>query len=386
MNIAPSRPITSSAEELAAPVTRTTGETIRPDLRNVVAAELSALLHKEANRRNNEWRASLELVRGALLALDRAWGAGDGKLESPAAASAVSDLVDVIVAAAHRDTDAAVRQARVEAQVEIGRLVDLTGRLTAELQAERDQLKMAGEAINAERGLRARAEAACREAERDRANLSAQLAAHSEAAQAELETGRALVAELRRQIEAEKVERAKLFAVVQTVQRAVSPAETTATGSLASAVNPHELLLHTDRAPVPMSLTGPAQILAQPQVIVKEARATEPANRQTAPEKLWNPALVALTERLFEEIERAYTLDVQANLTPADVVDRLLANLRIGHADLRRSCSSDAEASGLFERQMMMLLDSKAATTFGRHLSIAACQWVVPDDGQPMNG
>src|SRR5262249_34426866 len=117
----------------------------------------------------------------------------------------------------------------------------------------------------------------------------------------------------------------------------------------------------------------------------KEARVIESADQTPAPEKLWNPTLVAITERLFEEIERKYQLEAQPNVSPA-VVDRLLASLRIGHAELRRSCSSDAEANGLFERQIMILLDSKAATTFGRHLSIAAYEWVVPDDRKTVNG
>jgi len=249
-------------------------------------------------------------------------------------------------------------------------------------------LKATREAINTERELRARAERACREAQRDKADVAAQLAARSEAVQAERETGRALAAQLRQQIEAEKSERAKLFAVVQTIQRALSStkafdsAETVVTESLASPLDDRESIGLADRAQVPAT-TGPAKILAEPDGIAKEARAIESA---PAPEKLWNPTLVAMTERLFEQIERKYQLEAQPNVSPADVVDKLLVNLRIGHADLRRSCSSDAEANGLFERQIMMLVDSKAATTFGRHLSIAAYQWVVPDDRKTVNG
>lgn len=348
MSIASSHAFIPPGEEPETPMVPSVGD--RPNLRNVVTAEFTTLLSRESNRRNNEWRATLELVRGALVALDRSWGAAGGKFESPVSASAISDLVDVIVTAARRDTDAAVTQARFEAERETARVVDHVGRLKAELQAERDQSK-----------------------------------ATREAAQAELEAGRALVSQLRRQIETEKSERSKLFAVLQTVQRAVSSAETVdsaetnVSGSLASTVDDRGSIPQAERARVPTS-ADPPKIEAEPNAIAKEARPTAEANVPRAPEKLWNPTLVAVTERLFDEIERKYQRDVQENLSPTDVVDRLLANLQAGHADLRRSCSSDVEAGGLFERHMMMLLDSKAATSFGRHLSIAACHWAVPDD------
>src|SRR5262249_32290241 len=160
-----------------------------------------------------------------------------------------------------------------------------------------------------------------------------QLAAQSEVVRAELETGRALVAQLRQQIEAEKSERAKLFAIVQTVQRALSSAktfdsaETVGTGSLASTLDDRESIGLADRALV-RATPETAKILAGPDAIAKEARVIESADQTPAPEKLWNPTLVAITERLFEEIERKYQLEAQPNVSPA-VVDRLLASLRI---------------------------------------------------------
>src|SRR5262245_18104689 len=139
MNIAPSRPTTLSAGEPAASA-QATGDVIQPGLRAVVAAECNALLNRETSRRNTEWQAAVESVRGALVAVERTWGAAVGKLESSTPASVVSDPVETILAAARLDIDAVVRQARVEAQIDIARLADLVGRLNAELQAERDQL------------------------------------------------------------------------------------------------------------------------------------------------------------------------------------------------------------------------------------------------------
>jgi hypothetical protein len=393
MAIVPIRPITTPADESAVPAVQATGEAIRPDLRNVVAAEFTALVSRETNRLNNEWRTTMEGVRGALTALERAVGQAGGKLESPIPASAVSDLVEVIVAATRRDTDAAIRQVRADADLQAARFVDLVGRLKGELQAERDQLKATREAISKERALRALAETACREAEKERAKMGAQLTADSEAAQAELEAWRVLVGQLRRQIEMEKSERERLLAVLKTVQRALSSTEaidsakTSATGSLVSALelDSRESSGHPDRVTMPVT-PAPAKIQAVPNAVANETRATGPANVQPPPETFWNPTLVAATERLFDEIERKYQRDVQANLNPADLLDRLLINLQIGHAELRRSCGADGEANGLFERHMTMLLDSKAATSFGRHLSIAACHWGTPDDRKTMNG
>src|SRR5262245_58645187 len=320
MSITPIRPITPLADEPATPNAQTSGGANRPDLRDLVEAEFRALMNREADRRNNEWRGTLELVRGALSALERTWSATGGKLDSPTPASAVSDLVEVIVAAARRDGDTAVRQARAEAQIETGRFADQVARLNYELQAERGPLKAIREAISTERDLRARAEKACRDAERDKANSAAQLAAQSEVAQAELETGRALVAQLRQQIEAEKNERAKLFEVVQTVQRALSStdkagsSETVPAGSPPAPSDDMESISLAARAPVPAT-PAPAKILRDPHTTAKEARATVPDNGQPASEKLFNPALIAMTERLFEEIERKYYLNVQPNLT-----------------------------------------------------------------------
>jgi len=391
MAIVPIRPITPPAEGAAVPGAQATGEAIRPDLRNVVAAEFTTFLSRETSRLQNEWRTTLGAVRGALVALERKVGSAGGRLESPMPASAISDLVEVIVTATRRDTDAAVRQARADAAIEAARFIDLVGRLKGELQAERDELKAAREAISTERALRALAETACREAEKDKANIVAQLTAQSEAAQGELEAGRALVDQLRRQIDAEKSERERLLGVLQTVQRALASTETigsaeaNATGSLVSALDYRESSGHTDRVTMPAT-TALEKIQAVPNAVEKEAHATGPGNTQPAPEQFWDPTLVAVTERLFDEIERKYQRDVQANLNPVDVLDRLVINLQIGHADLRRSCSSDGEANRLFERHMTVLLDSKAATSFGRHLSIAACHWAAPDDRKTMNG
>src|SRR5262245_5237483 len=174
MAIVPIRPITPPAGEAAVPAAQTTGEAIRPDLRNVVAAEFTAFLSRETNRLQTEWRTTLDAVRGALVALERKVGSAGSRLESPMPASGISDLVEVIVTATRRDTDAAVRQARAEAAIEAARFIDLVGRLKGELQAERDQLKATREAFSKERALRVLAETACREAEKDKATIVTQ--------------------------------------------------------------------------------------------------------------------------------------------------------------------------------------------------------------------
>jgi hypothetical protein len=72
-----------------------------------------------------------------------------------------------------------------------------------------------------------------------------------------------------------------------------------------------------------------------------------------------------------------YYLDVESESTPADVIDRFVANLRSARSELRQSCNSDIDSDVLFERHIMMLLDVRGGTTFARHLSIAAHQFGI---------
>ena len=68
-----------------------------------------------------------------------------------------------------------------------------------------------------------------------------------------------------------------------------------------------------------------------------------------------------------------YWTDLNSGRAPSEVVDRLTGILRYAR-DLvvGRWGSGACDAAAVFEQQIAGLLDSKAETSFGRHLSISA--------------
>jgi hypothetical protein len=375
-------------EEWTTPAKPTTNEPEQRDLRQLVATELSALFAREATRRNSEWCGALESIKATLVSLERTCGTASVKLtENPAAsATAITELVETIVATAARDKTAAVERIRSEAQVEIARLEGLVGRLRAEALAEREQVKAARGEVETHRTERARAEAACQEAKSETARTATQLGARLQEAQVELQTERALVSQLRRQIDAGSVEHARLKAAVQAVQRAVlfDDAVNATQGLPAElpTVSPVQARVSTDRPgdqPKPSVTPNGGQPTRTKPITTAEVQADPPDTGHSS-EAPADPAVIGLINRQFAEIERMYYADVEAKRNPMNVVDRLIANLRCGYSALCQSCSSDAQASLLFERHMMSLVDSKAETSFARHLSIAAYQWALPDN------
>lgn len=378
-------------EEWTTPAKPTTSEppSEQRDFRQLVATELSALFAREIGRRNSDWCSALESIKATLVSLERTCGTASVKLTEnpPASATAISELVETFVATAARDRAAAVERTRAEAQVEIARLESLVGRLRTEAQAEREQAKAARGEIETHRTERARAEAACQEAKSESARTAAQLGARLQEVQLELQTERAQVSQLRRQIDAGSVEHARLKAAVQAVQRAVSfgdavsaPQEAPAELPTLSPIQARESTDRPgDRAKPSVPLNGGGQPNRTKPITTPEIQAELPDTGQSS-EALADPVVIALIDRQFAEIERMYYADVEAKRNPMDVVDRLIANLRCGYSALCHSCSSDTQASMLFERHMMNLVDSKAETSFARHLSIAAYQWALPDN------
>jgi hypothetical protein len=325
----------------------------------------------------------LESVRATLVALERTCETGSVKLSEPpsVSATAVAELVEMFVGAATRDTEAAVQRTRAQAQVEIALLEDMVARLEVEGQTARDQLRMAREHVDAHRDACARAENACEEAKREGARIGATFGVRLQALQAELEAERAVVSRLKREIDVGDAERARLVAAVQTVRRAVSfaepvdSAEAPACEPVPGNSNPRrELTDQTDLGSRPVT-TSMVVENRTPAETATQNQSVEESDNVRAPEAAPDPALLARLHRLFSELERQYYLDVESESTPADVIERLVANLRSAHSELRQSCNSDIDPDVLFEQHMMMLLDVRGGTSFARHLGIAAYQF-----------
>jgi hypothetical protein len=328
------------------------------DFRQLVGTELSAFLARETDQRHRDWCAALESVnsiRAALVGLERTCEAASLKLSEnpPPSASAISELVELFVAAAARDGAAAVQRIQAETQAEIARLESLAGSLREEVLAEREQARAARAESETLRDGRERAEAACQEAKSESARMAAAFGTRAQEWQVELQRAQDLVAQLRREIAVGKAERARLVDAVQAVQRAVSFNE-----PVAEACSVEELRVNPNQQ-------------------IEELEARAPLDDTPYQEEPLDPGVSAQIDGLFADIEQMYYADLDAKRQPTDVVDRLIANLDYAYSVLCQSSRSGAPPGVLFERRMMSLVDAKAQTNFARHLSIAAYQWTL---------
>ena len=335
------------------------------DLRQLVKAELTALLTGETTRRDDQWRRTLDSFKSTLIELEHVCETASSRLtESQPLTAGVSDLVETYVVRAAAERDAAIQRTRIEADAEILRLQDLVKHLQAEFQTERDQLKTALDAIDKEQAARTLAEAALQEAQATSKQLAATFNAQLHAARVELEAERTQSVQLKQQLEAATFERAKLVDALQTVRRAVTFEEWS--------------------APTPPPTLGPdAVVLGANQVPTAPTPATPAAKPAATPEPDAGTQkdLVACIDQLLADIEVTYWGDLGSKRSPSEVVERLTANLRYAHAAVVRHGASDVTAaSALFERQVMTLIDAKAATSFARHLGIAAYEYAISPD------
>jgi hypothetical protein len=272
---------------------------------------------------HGEWRRTLDAVKETLTTLGRTCESAIETHES-----GVAVLIERLVESATAEAEAAAQQTRAQAQIEIAELQAVLDRHQADLQVERDTLKSAKSQVQA-------------------------LRAESDAQKAELSL-------VRQQLETEKAERAKLMATFQTVQRALSFAQS---GDVAlEPVTPAESRpqdkpadLRSDAAPA--RADHQSSPVADAQVLVVEP----------------HPEAVEYVKRLLDEAEAMYLADLKSGRSPVEVVDRLTGILRYAR-DLvvKRGGFGECDAARLFEHQITLLLDSKAETSFGRHLSISA--------------
>jgi hypothetical protein len=322
---------------------------------------LSALLAREADQRHHDWCSALESIKASLASLERTFEAASGKLSKNSSASAAEDseLVESIVAAAARERDAAVEQVKTETRGEIARLEGLEGRLRAEVLTEREHATAARAEAETLRAEREQAEAEIQEAKSETARIAAAFGTRLHEVEAELRHVEAerkkeqnVLVQLRREADSANAERTRLVAAVEAVQRALAFNEPAT----------------ADRTPVVEELLVSAN---QP---IEELDVRPPFDDAPSSEEPLDPGVSAQMDVLFVDIEQMYYADVDAKRQPAEVVDRLIANLHYAYSALCQSSRSGAPPA-LFERRMMSLVDAKGQTNFARHLSIAAYQW-----------
>jgi len=308
-------------------------------MRAVATAETSAALGAELDQYRAAWRQTLDTVKQTLSELEAS------VLKQPVDPStAVSRLVERLVAVATAAADAAAQQIRTEARAEIGQLQGVLDQSRADLQKTRDELKAAVESLHGERTPRTRAEAAAQDAEQQLKALGA-----------ELDTSRAEIARLQKQIAAERAERA---ALVSAIRSAVGANDAPRVESLAPAVvESREPAAPEPAAPEP----------APPEPL---QAASEPSNGDT-PDA--DPTQVAYARDLLGKVETMYKADVAARRSASDLVDRLTASLRRARVQFaRRIGATDLNEAVVFEQQLAEILNTSEESAFSRHLGIAA--------------
>jgi murein DD-endopeptidase MepM/ murein hydrolase activator NlpD len=220
-------PAVLGADAPASPGTASDAVRANRDVRDVTATAVAACFTTELHRRHADWRRTLKGVQDVLAGLDRTCEATINTLTETEAepAAAMSTLVDTLVAAATANADAAAQRTRTEAQIEIADLQALVDRLQAELHAAREQVQTAREECDEAHRARGHAEVARDEAQGVYAHLLSTSESQLHGVQAALEAERAVSFGLHQQLEAEQAERARCFAALETVRRAVSFAE-----------------------------------------------------------------------------------------------------------------------------------------------------------------
>ena len=313
----------------------------------------------------------------------------------------MSGLVGRLITTTVTEADTAVKRARAEGQKALDEVrAELeaqtrekealaqaiqeskgeAARLRLELEAERDRANAARQECETLQSARARADAACQEADTIRRELVA--------------TYEAQIRTLQADIDAQASERAKLLGVLQAVQQTVAASaqgrgashaqrsqsdasgddepvrggrnqiNRTAAGS-AAPVSENEAAARSD-VPTPGSANRADEVQGAARGLT-----LVPSNQQAPVDA--PPELLQHVKQLLDEIEAMYWADVESAERPADVVERLTVNLRYAW-DLftRRTDSDGGTGAAVFGQQLSALIDAKAATSFGRHLSIAA--------------
>jgi hypothetical protein len=245
---------------------------------------------------------------------------------APTASDRVSDLIQKLVAAATADVESAAQRARAQAQVEITHLQKSIDRLRDDVQAERDRVKIASR---------------------------------------ELDLARATAAQLKEELNAERGEKARFAATLETVRLLVTgidpeqgPDPTPLPAVDISEADDESGHRDAEAALVAEFTSGDLTLAAtQPRAVV-----ATPADAATA----------GHLAQLLGQIEEIYRSDLKLAEGTSEVVARLAANLAYARDALaRRLDSTDGDDAATFDRHVAMLIDARSGTPFGRHLAMA---------------
>ena len=211
--------------------------------------------------------------------------------------------------------------------------------------------------------------------------------------QVEIDRLQALVTRLQAELATQKATSARLSAALQTVQRAISftdpddpaPGPGGPPGARDHAhdegLSGSDLGDRPERADIAWNRTSAeaAPMASAPTPVNRALKLVGSTNASAA----GSPAdLVEYVTQMLDEIERIYWADSGSDLTPAELLDRLTANIRYARDAFSRRSGSAPGSNALLEQHVTTLLETKAETSFGRHLGFAAYDLFHPKNAQ----
>jgi DNA repair exonuclease SbcCD ATPase subunit len=239
----------------------------------------------------------------------------------------VSDLIQKLVAAATAEVESAAERARAQAQIEKAQLQQTIDRLRDELQSERDRLKA----------------------------ISEQLAA-----------ARANTTKLEEQLEAERTEKARFAATLETVRLVVSGTDVELHGAAPNPAVPADVAeADDDVTDEELDLDETSDL----ELVDGSAAAFHAVDSSSEP---YDEDGAGHLTQLLAQIEEIYRSDLKSAEGTSEVVARLAANLAYARdAYARRIDSAEGGDAGPFDRALSTLLMDRSDTPFGRHLAMA---------------
>jgi len=349
-----------------------------PELRDSIERHASELVSSELNRCDDDWHAAVASVKDTVAVLERTFDAFLSKTHMTPSGT-IAHLVDRIVKTATDEAERAAERVRSEAALQLASAQALADRLEGELNVARGELITTRERFDTEHVARTRAEAERQDARTHYEQMAVERESELQRQRADLETRRRECEAFSQHLESAWAEREALTAVLQSVQSTIQHAIVTAvvpgspvraqgaTSDGRSNVAPYP----TDVAPELTSvsvvpLTAPLATAHDAPDLHIEPRVSESASESDS-------NLAPFVERLLQTAERKHHQDLESGLLPFEAADRLTSNLREARDQFVQSMGAlYTEAATVFETQLMRLIDRHGATTFGRHLGIAA--------------
>jgi hypothetical protein len=245
----------------------------------------------------------------------------------------VSDLIQKLVAAATAEVESAAQRTRAQAQIEITELHRTIARLREDVQAERDRL---------------------------------------EAASTELVLARAAASQLKEALEAERLEKARFAATLETVRLVISGIDPEVHGPDPTPA-PTAHVAEADDDPTDSEFDADLD-LAEFQAGDPVVTARQSLTAADMPDRgaVSQSGAAGHLAQLLAQIEEIYRSDLKSSEGTSEVVTRLAANLAYARdAYTRRLDPADGEDVTQFDRHVAALRDARSGAPFGRHLAMA---------------